>query len=455
MSNIQSTVGELVTKLHNNIDHINQIIQSLSDESYNRKLEQLAIQRESAIHSLREKRVDALKQILAQRAREKEETSKRRAQERQLIEEQRIKEWEEILARRKMEDEKWLQATEAEDQEIDKSRSYEDEEREREREEEERALFEKSENEIETLENEMEKSLEEGRITLKKLDEDRKIINAQIEAALNAPTVIPNISFKSRRQKSRDLSHDHLEKPRDDLNCEIPDGSLTNTSLENSEVENSSYFTEVTEFGKSISNGKSSTRSSTSSSTEPKELRLVSLMQKEMSEEAIRKRESVFSQKTNSSRGSSSSVDLTKRLSTWRMTSEVTSKDLELSGVVPAQEVLGSEEHLNQLTRNRKILILYILKRKNQTPTVNQAQSLVWHLMITIMIGSHDDDKVQISSTDEYEISYAKDNGTELNKSYCEISQINDKSKALQKISVEGMDIPAKQDDQIGEHDLC
>ncbi|RKF62883.1 hypothetical protein OnM2_029065 [Erysiphe neolycopersici] len=470
MSDIQSTVGELVSKLHINIDHLNHIVQSLSDESYNRKLEQLAIQRESAIHSLREKRADALKQILAQRAQEKEETSKKRAHERQLIEERRIREWEEILARRKIEDEKWLEAIDAEDQEIEKSRNYEDEEREREREEEERALFEKSENEIETLENEMEKSLEEGRIALKKLDEDRKIINAQIEAALSAPAVIPNLSFKSRRQKSKDISHDQLQKPNNDSNCENPDASLGITSLENSEVGNSSFFTEVTESEKSISDGKSSIRSSTSSITEPKELRLVSLVQKEMSEEANRKKEIVFSQKSNNLKGSLSSVDLTKRLSIWRMKSEVVSKDLELSGVIPAQETLAPEEHTKnslsvfpikysdnktntRIARSKSVgeksRNSYLLNHKKKIMNTNTESSAF------VDQTSHDNsDDRRSFSNDKFEIFYAKDSCPEINNHYCEISQINDKSNVHQKITAVNTEITAKKNNQTGGHDL-
>ncbi|KHJ30149.1 hypothetical protein EV44_g5291 [Erysiphe necator] len=443
MSNIQSTVAELVTKLHSNIDQINQTIQSLSDESYNQKLEQLTIQRESAIHSLREKRVDALKEILAQRAREKEDSNRKREWERQLIEEQRVKEWAEILARRKIEDEKWLQAIKAEDDEIEKSRNAEDEKREREREEEERALFEKSEKEIEMLENEMEKSLEEGRITLKKLDEDRKIINAQIEAALSAPAVIPNISFKSRRQKSKDLSRcNQVENPENDFDYGISDPIFASGTSKSSEHEDSNINIE---FEKSIPNRKSSARSSTSSSTEPKELRLVSLVQKEMSEEAIRKRDGIFPHKVVSSQINAGSNDLGKRLHPWRRASDVTTKDLELSETVPTPGALPSEDfsgnllplfpvkYVNSktnLTLSRHISIDDKISSSaqksernkiNSEPVTSSAQKL----------HANDDDQIS-PANNEGESSQAKENMIESLDSSSKILQITESSAICQ-----------------------
>ncbi|CAD6503543.1 BgTH12-03205 [Blumeria graminis f. sp. triticale] len=206
MADTRPTVAELVEKLHSNIDWISQIVLKLSDDTYNREIERLSLERESAIHSLREERVDALKKLLAERAVEKEETEIRRQREKEVIDEKRAREWEEILMRRKKEDLERIRILEIEDLEKERIRSEHDEERERQREEEERSLFEKCEDEIERLENEAQRKIEEGQAELKKLDEDRKIINQQIEAALSAPTVIPKITLRTRRPKTLDFS---------------------------------------------------------------------------------------------------------------------------------------------------------------------------------------------------------------------------------------------------------
>ncbi|KAI1005685.1 hypothetical protein K3495_g2533 [Podosphaera aphanis] len=217
-----ASVAELVVELHANIDRINQTVQSLSETSHQHKLENLAAERETAILSLREKRVDALKKLLAQRLKEKEKTEEKRRKEREEIEEERRREWEEILAKRKRDDEERAKAFEAEDLEIERLRNEEDDEREMEREEEERALFEKCELEMEKLEDEIQKKHEEGVLTLKQLDEERKVIknpyyllipkklftdykklqaiNARIEAALSTPTVVPKLTLRSRRR---------------------------------------------------------------------------------------------------------------------------------------------------------------------------------------------------------------------------------------------------------------
>jgi len=59
-------------------------------------------------------------------------------------------------------------------------------------------LQEQVEKELERLEDEMERKVEEGKKMLLELDEKRKSINAQIDAALNTPTVFPKIHFRSR-----------------------------------------------------------------------------------------------------------------------------------------------------------------------------------------------------------------------------------------------------------------
>jgi hypothetical protein len=61
-----------------------------------------------------------------------------------------------------------------------------------------RTVQEQVERELERLEDEMERKVEEGKRTLLELDEKRKSINAQIDAALNTPTVFPKIHFRSR-----------------------------------------------------------------------------------------------------------------------------------------------------------------------------------------------------------------------------------------------------------------
>ncbi|CCU75337.1 hypothetical protein BGHDH14_bghG001219000001001 [Blumeria hordei DH14] len=216
MSDTRPTVAELVERLHSNIDWISKTVLQLSDDTYNREIERLSLERESAIHSLREERVDALKKLLAERAAEKEETEIRRQREKEVIDEKRAREWEEILIRRKKEDLERIRILEIEDLEKERIRSEHDEERERQREEEERSLFEKCEDEIERLENEAHRKIEEGQAELKKLDEDRKIINQQIEAALKAPAVIPKIKLRTRRPRTLEFSRtgaiEHLHK---------------------------------------------------------------------------------------------------------------------------------------------------------------------------------------------------------------------------------------------------
>ncbi|TQS35925.1 hypothetical protein Golomagni_03667 [Golovinomyces magnicellulatus] len=321
MSENQYSVDELVVKLHLNIDNINQIVHSISHENYNQELDQLTAERESAIHSLREKRVEALKEILAQRSREKEETENKRLRERKLIEEKRVQEWEEILARRRREDEEWQKTIDIEDEITEKSRSAEDEEREREREEEERVFFEKSEEELDKLEKKLEEKLEERKIELKKLNEERKIINAQIEATLSAISVIPDIVFRSRRSRKGTVSHDdsheelnenpgvvtpvlvpetsefHLE-PKVPEDYHPPVFRAHSKSLPHIRVPKIGIdFSFLPNHKKSSSDIKISRYTPLLTSSEPKELRLVAIIQKEMTEQAMKKNESILSQK--------------------------------------------------------------------------------------------------------------------------------------------------------------
>ncbi|RKF75915.1 hypothetical protein GcC1_075013 [Golovinomyces cichoracearum] len=351
----QYSVDELVVKLHLNIDNINQIVHSLSHNSYNQELDQLTAERESAIHSLREKRVEALKEILAQRSREREETENKRSRERKLIEEKRVQEWEEILARRRREDEEWQKTIDIEDEIIEKSRSAEDEEREREREEEERIFFEKSEEELDKLEKNLEKKLEESKIKLKKLDEERKVINAQIEANLSAISVVPNIVFRSRRSRKRavsiDNSHDELnENSRVVTPVFAPETSEVHVEPNGSEYLRPTVlrahskslpyirgpkigkdFSFVPNHKKSISEDRISRYTPLLTSSEPKELRLVAIIKKEMTEQAMKKNESILSQRKMSQ---NFAIQINTRDAGTEISREVLNNSLESSTTI-------------------------------------------------------------------------------------------------------------------------
>ncbi len=63
----------------------------------------------------------------------------------------------------------------------------------------------------------MEHKVEEGKKALEGLDAERKVINAMIDAALNTPSVIPTIQFRSRaRTRGKSLLTDKTT-PEDDL----------------------------------------------------------------------------------------------------------------------------------------------------------------------------------------------------------------------------------------------
>ncbi|KAI6247364.1 hypothetical protein HI914_03776 [Erysiphe necator] len=270
-----------------------------------------------------------------------------------------------------------------------------------------------------------------------------QIINAQIEAALSAPAVIPNISFKSRRQKSKDLSRcNQVENPENDFDYGISDPIFASGTSKSSEHEDSNINIE---FEKSIPNRKSSARSSTSSSTEPKELRLVSLVQKEMSEEAIRKRDGIFPHKVVSSQINAGSNDLGKRLHPWRRASDVTTKDLELSETVPTPGALPSEDfsgnllplfpvkYVNSktnLTLSRHISIDDKISSSaqksernkiNSEPVTSSAQKL----------HANDDDQIS-PANNEGESSQAKENMIESLDSSSKILQITESSAICQ-----------------------
>ncbi|CZR67830.1 uncharacterized protein PAC_17729 [Phialocephala subalpina] len=199
MENPSSKVADLVTLLHTNIDSIHACINSLSDTtSHDAELERLEQEREEKIAALRQQHDEAVKALADQRQKEAEELEAKRKQEQADLEEQRRIEYEELMARRRKEDEERKARMEAEEAERERLKKEEDERREKEKEESERTLAEKVEAELEKLEDEMERKVEEGKKALRDLDEKRKAINAQIDAALNTPTVIPEIRFRSR-----------------------------------------------------------------------------------------------------------------------------------------------------------------------------------------------------------------------------------------------------------------
>ncbi|KAE9371006.1 hypothetical protein N431DRAFT_491472 [Stipitochalara longipes BDJ] len=204
MGEPSTAVADLVVKLHSNIDSIHQCIQSLSDtSSHDAELERLATERETKIAELRQEHEDALKELALQREDEARELAEQRRKEEEELEAQRQREYEELMARRKREDEERAARLQAQEEERARLKKEEDEKREQERLETERSLQEKVEAELERLEDEMERKVEEGKRALRELDEKRKAINEQIDRALNTPSVIPTMTFRSRAKTLR------------------------------------------------------------------------------------------------------------------------------------------------------------------------------------------------------------------------------------------------------------
>ncbi|KAH7309262.1 hypothetical protein BKA65DRAFT_576001 [Rhexocercosporidium sp. MPI-PUGE-AT-0058] len=192
-------VKTLVTALHTNIDSIHATLQSLSSHpTHEAELQRLASEREAKIFDLRTAHAQALQVLANQRLKEQDELEAQRNKEAEELEEQRKKEWEEILRKREREDEERRQRIREEEVEREKAKQEEDECREAEREERELKLAEDIEKELERVEDEIEAKVEEGKKALRELDEKRRAINAEIDKALNLPTVIPKIQYRSR-----------------------------------------------------------------------------------------------------------------------------------------------------------------------------------------------------------------------------------------------------------------
>lgn len=193
-----TNVAELVTHLHTNIDSIHKCIETLSDtHAHDAELDRLTQEREAKIAALRLRHEADAAELQAQRQQEAAAVAEQRKLEEESLAVERKREEEEIAARRKREDDERAQRVLKEEAERERKKAEEDEAREREKAEWENQLQEQVEAELERLEDEMEKRVEEGRRALAELDEKRKSINAQIDAALNGGTV-PPIKFRSR-----------------------------------------------------------------------------------------------------------------------------------------------------------------------------------------------------------------------------------------------------------------
>ncbi|CZS88390.1 uncharacterized protein RAG0_00135 [Rhynchosporium agropyri] len=193
------TVLTLVSALHANIDSIYTTLQSLSSHpTHEAELQRLATEREARIFDLRTEHAQALQILANQRLREQQDIELKRQREADELEEQRKQEWKEVLKRREQEDQERERKIQEEELEREKEKRKEDECREAERESRELILAEDIEKELERVEDEIETRIEEGKKALKKLDEKRRAINTEIDKALNMPTVIPEIRYRSR-----------------------------------------------------------------------------------------------------------------------------------------------------------------------------------------------------------------------------------------------------------------
>ncbi|KAG4442536.1 hypothetical protein IFR05_001948 [Cadophora sp. M221] len=192
-------VTTLVTALHTNIDSIHATLQSLSSHpTHEAELQRLAAEREAKIFDLRTAHAQALQVLANERLKEQDELEAQRQKEAEELEEERKREWEEILKKREREDEERKERIRKQEAERERTNQEEDECREAEREERELKLAEDIEKELERVEDEIEAKVEEGKKALRELDEKRRAINAEIDKALNMPTVIPKIQYRSR-----------------------------------------------------------------------------------------------------------------------------------------------------------------------------------------------------------------------------------------------------------------
>ncbi|KAL2066019.1 hypothetical protein VTL71DRAFT_2090 [Oculimacula yallundae] len=224
----------LVKALHTNIDSIHATIESISSHpTHEAELQRLATEREARIFDLRTAHAQALAVLANQRRKEQHELDAQRQREAEEIEEQRKKEWEEVLRRREVEDQEREERIKAEEAEREKAKQKEDECREAEREERELTLAGDIEKELERVEDEIDARVEEGKKALKELDEKRRAINIEIDNALNKPTVIPQIRYRSR---TRTLSRAGVMEP-----VILPHNVMEKSALrnENKEVQQS------------------------------------------------------------------------------------------------------------------------------------------------------------------------------------------------------------------------
>lgn len=180
-------VADLVTDLHTNIDSIHKCIESLSDISHEKEVERLEREREAQIDAIRQKIQQEGVELECQRKVEEATLAARRKEEEEVI-----------TARRKKEDDERRRKIEEEEYERLQRKRYQDELRGREAEERKRAVQEQIEKQLDALEDEIDRRVDEGRRMLMSLDQQRRAINAKIDAALNKPMVIPDPKFRSR-----------------------------------------------------------------------------------------------------------------------------------------------------------------------------------------------------------------------------------------------------------------
>ena len=186
-----AAIAELVTVLHSNLDSIHKCIESLSSNSHEAEMECLERKREENLDGLRREQ----EAIAA-------EVEKRRKAEEQELKDRVRREEKAIAAKRRREDEERQARLAEQERERQESKQAEDKQRVKEAEEKTRMVLEQVEKELERLEDEMMHRVQEGRKMLLGLDEQRKAVNAKIEAAINIPTVIPPIRFRSRAKTS-------------------------------------------------------------------------------------------------------------------------------------------------------------------------------------------------------------------------------------------------------------
>jgi hypothetical protein len=199
VSVIMASIAELVANLHSNLDSIHKCIESLSNtHTHDEEMESLEQELEAQISSIRQKFQAEAAELERQRQAEEDELAEKRRRGKETLIAQRMKEEEEIAARRKREDDERKMKFEEEEWERLERKKQEDTKREIEAEERKKQVQEQIEQELERLENEMERKISEGKQILEGLNQTRRAINAQIDAALKTPTVFPTGKFRSR-----------------------------------------------------------------------------------------------------------------------------------------------------------------------------------------------------------------------------------------------------------------